>query len=360
MTGSDIKRIAYYISAHGYGHAVRSVAVLAQLTQNHHVHIKTEIPAEFFKLHLNSPFSLTKEKVDAGCAQKDSIQVDAEQSFRNLANFYRDAAACRREALWLKENRIDLVVSDIASRPLKAAKELGLPSVLIANFTWHDIYSHFPEADRQTALIDMLREEYACAHVQILPQCHLQNDVIPVKQEVGFIAQKGADVRTHLEEELSISLKDKILIFIYLGESGKSEVNWKNLEALEHCRFITRDPLLMEHGIPSNLIILNERFLYRDLIASSDIVCTKAGYSTLATAFVHDKPVITCSREHFFEFTAVRDFFAANQIGEIIDNEPFYSGQWADSIKKVREITVKDKVRLDGATETRCVIESFL
>lgn len=334
--------------------------VISELVRHYSVHIKTEIPQEFFTLNLKSPFSYTQTQVDTGCAQKNSIQVNVDQSFHNMKTFYKDGSACEREADWLSANKIDMVITDIASRPLKAAKRAGIPSVLIANFTWHDIYSHFPGADRQTELLDLLRAEYACADLQILPQCHLQNDVILDKREVGFIAQKGVNVRSELGKALSVSLNDKTLVFIYLGESGKSEVTWKNLDAVEDCLFITRDPLPEQHGTSSNLFALDGTFLYQDLIASSDIIITKAGYSTLATAFAHEKPVITCSRDHFFEITAVREFFAANRVGQFITNEPFYSGQWADSIKEALEMTVKDKVKLDGEIEILHAIEGFL
>lgn len=312
---------------------------------------------EFFNLNLDGPFDITTVPVDAGCVQDDAVRINEERSFRNLQEFYENPGKClENETRWLEENRIDLVVSDVASRPLKAGQNAGIPAVLIANFTWHDIYSHFPGAENHTGLLKILEEEYAAARLQILPQCHIENSFPARREEVGFIARKGKNVRRELEDALSVSLTDKTLVFIYLGESGKIDVEWNNLEAMEDCLFLTRDALPPR----SNLFVLDGTFRYQDLIASSDIVCTKAGYSTLGTAFAHGKPVITCSREHFCEFAAVREFLIETGVGVIVDSAQFYSGRWAESIKKAREITVKGKVRLDGEIETLRRIENFL
>ena len=53
------------------------------------------------------------------------------------------------------ENKIDLVISDIASMPLKVAGNLNIPTILIGNFTWHDIYSHLPQTKNNSDLIEI-------------------------------------------------------------------------------------------------------------------------------------------------------------------------------------------------------------
>jgi UDP-N-acetylglucosamine:LPS N-acetylglucosamine transferase len=126
---------------------------------------------------------------------------------------------------------------------------------------------------------------------------------------------------------------------------------------MDDCIFISRDPL--PRGI-NNLHILDQRFRYPDLIASSDLVCTKAGYSTLATAFAHDKPVISCSRENFYEFKAMESFMQENEVGIIMEPEKFYSCRWQEYIKKARKLTVKGKVKLQGELEVLEIIQKIL
>lgn len=288
--------------------------------------------------------------------QENFIHIDIEKSFQKLEKFFSlGDKRLAEETRWLQENEIDLILSDASSLPLKAGKALGIASLLISNFTWHDIYSHFPGAKNYQGILDALKEEYAEASLQILPQCHIVNDVIENKKEVGFIARKGKNVRSRLEQALGTSFKDKTILFIYLGEMGAQSVQWENLHKMKDVIFITRDPL--PKNLP-NLFVLNDRFLYPDLIASSDIVCTKAGYSTLATAFSHGKPVISCSRPNFSEFRAMRDYLNQKQVGSIMGSEKFFACDWEEDIQKTRKLSIKGKVPLNGEDEVMKIINS--
>lgn len=295
--------------------------------------------------------------MDTGCVHENFIQINFEKTFQKLEQFFNRAdERITEEIRWLKENEIDLILSDASSLPLKAGKALGIPSILISNFIWHDIYSHFPGADKYQKTLDALKEEYAEASLQILPQCHIVNDIIENTEEVGFIARKG-DSQNRLEQVLGVSLKDKTIVFIYLGDMGAQSVEWENLKALKDIIFITRDPL--PKNLP-NLFVLGDNFLYQDLIASSDIVFTKAGYSTLATAFAHGKPVLSCSRQHFSEFAVMRDYLLQKQVGFVMDSEKFFAGDWEEDIRKTQSLTVQGKVSLNGESAVMKIIDRFL
>ena len=256
------------------------------------------------------------------------------------------------------ENKIDLVISDIASMPLKVAGNLNIPTILIGNFTWHDIYSHLPQAKNNSSLIQNLAEEYSQANLQILPQCHLNNEIVKNQKEVGFIANCGKNIRNHLEKHLGGNVKNKILVFIYLGTHGTNSVSWKNLIENTNCLFLTRDPI--NPSSSDILHILDETFSYHDLIASSDIILTKGGYSTLATAFANNKPVITCERNDFYEFEAIREYLKNREIGIILQDEQFYRGDWQEPIKDALKLAVKNKVPLNGEKEVFEIIQQML
>ncbi len=332
--------------------------VLEKLLDKFQVHIKSEIPDSYFHIYLKGNFSTTQTPVDVGCVQKDFIRIDIDKTLQKLETFLSQSGKrIEEEMQWLKENKIDLVISDASSLPLKAANETGIPSILISNFTWHDIYNFFPEAAKQKTLLDILQNEYAAASLQILPQCHIFNDIVAKKEEVGFIARKGQNVRDRLETTTETSFEDKTVVFIYLGDIGAQAVQWKNLINLRDCLFITRDPL--PKGI-ANLFVLDDRFLYQDLIASSDIVCTKAGYSTLATAFSHGKPVISCSREYFREFEAMQDYMFGNKVGLIVDSKKFFDCDWEEDIQKAQKLSIEGKVPLDGEVKALKIIDRVL
>jgi len=304
--------------------------------------------------------TVIQERVDAGCLQNGFIQMDVPRSFLGLADFYSNRVErLAKETQWLQENDIDLVLCDISSLPLKVGRALGLPALLLANFTWHDIYAAFPNAGAHAHLLNYLKEEYAAASLQILPQCFISNSIPMNKEEVGFISIKGSDIREHLERILGVRLSGKTVVFVYLGLADASEVQWHHLASIKDCIFLTRDPL-PAHCLPDNFAVLDEGCAFPDLIASSDVVLTKAGYSTLATAFTHNKPVLSCSRENFSEFEVMRQFMEQQEVGMIIPEKEFYSCRWGDYIRRATILQVTKKVRLNGAEDVVRIVDRCL
>lgn len=352
-------RIAYYISAHGFGHAARSAPVLQTLAGFCDLFIKTEIPEDYFRL-IGVPHVYIRKKVDVGCVQKTFVEVDRAATLEAYRNFsdHRDARL-NAEVQWLEDNEIDLVLSDAPAWPLLAGRKAGIPALLITNFTWHDIYSHFPEIRDHADLLTRLEEEYRAATLQILPQCHLDNSLIAHKKEVGLISLKGRDIRPQLEQALEVDLSHRRMVFVYFGVFDASGVDWRNLSAMGDFVFLTRDPL-PQPPPAANLHILDDRFLFPDLIASSDLVLTKAGYSTIACALVHGKPVLSCEREDFAEFAAMKRFLEDHHVGRIIDAQSFFRGDWREGIEAALPLTVTGKVRVDGEVEVGRIVRRYL
>ena len=352
-------RIAYYISAHGFGHAARSAPVLQTLSTFTDLYIKTEIAGDYFRL-IGVPHVYIRQAVDVGCVQKNFVEVDRTATLDAYRRFSdQREARLQAEVQWFEDNGIDLAVTDVPAWPLLAGRQAGIPALLLANFTWHDIYRHFPESRHHADLLARLEEEYGAATLQILPQCHLDNGLIADKEEVGLISLKGRDMRNQLEAALGIEFGDRKVVFIYFGVFDASRVAWQRLEAMRDYVFLTRDPL--PHPSPAaNLHILDERFLFPDLIASADGVVTKAGYSTIACALVHGKPVLSCSRDDFIEFTAMQRFLEEHNVGRIIDTETFFRGDWQADLDATLGLPVAGRVRVDGETEVGHIVRRYL
>ena len=74
-------RIVYYISGHGYGHAVRSIQIIQELLElGCTVIIKTTTPAFLFKEGLSRPAPVMAEGFDVGLHQIDNIRFDLEKT----------------------------------------------------------------------------------------------------------------------------------------------------------------------------------------------------------------------------------------------------------------------------------------
>ena len=81
--------IAYYVTGHGFGHATRSLGLIANfLKSGYRVDIITSMKSEFFISSLDS--SLSKEKLnvlsrnlDAGASQTNALTMDLSKTLEN-------------------------------------------------------------------------------------------------------------------------------------------------------------------------------------------------------------------------------------------------------------------------------------
>ena len=92
-----MKKIAYYITAHGYGHGTRSCDILNALhtaAPAVEIIVKTDLPLAFMQSRLTFPVKIIPSAFDVGLIQKDSIHVDLEASIEAV------------EALYAQESRL--------------------------------------------------------------------------------------------------------------------------------------------------------------------------------------------------------------------------------------------------------------
>lgn len=261
------------------------------------------------------------------------------------------------ETAWLSEQGIDLVLTDAEPQPLPAARRLRIPSRVVSNFTWHDIFSKFPGASQRIASLDVLEKAYASADGQLLPQMHIKNQVIDNQQEIGLLSMPGKNIRKSLEASFSQFSNKSILAFIYMGQYGAETVQWERLGRLQDCLFITRDTI---PNPPANVIVLDERYRYPDLIASADVVCAKPGYSTLAAAFAHGKPVLTSPRSDFCEYEAIEKFIQDYNVGVVLKSDDFFSCDWQVAIEKALSLDDKKATPLNGEVEAEAILQTLL
>ena len=103
--------------------------------------------------------------LDSGAEQSDALTVDRIGSLETFArvSVLRRAELIAQEVGWLHTIRADLVVSDIVPIAFAAAKEAGLKSVGVSNFSWDFIYSEYLLSAGAThrAIVWQIAEDYA-------------------------------------------------------------------------------------------------------------------------------------------------------------------------------------------------------
>ncbi|KAJ6545041.1 hypothetical protein DFH09DRAFT_1282173 [Mycena vulgaris] len=146
---------AYYCSGHGYGHATRVSALAGHLLRlpevnRPTVHIVSSAPKHVFADSVVLGALYRNANIDPVIVQPLAYRVDRQQSVIVLKSFLdRKDAILQTERQWLSEINADCVLSDSAFIGCLAATAVGIPSILITNFTFDSVYSYLA-----TALID--------------------------------------------------------------------------------------------------------------------------------------------------------------------------------------------------------------
>ncbi|KAH8826507.1 hypothetical protein DL96DRAFT_1608173 [Flagelloscypha sp. PMI_526] len=171
------KCYAYYCSGHGYGHATRVSAFATALLSlpedvRPEVHITSSAPKMVFALAIAAGAHYRESLIDPVIVQPVAYQVDRRKSVDVLDEFLsKKDSLLAKETCWLQSIRADCVLSDAAFLGCLAAHTLGLPSVLITNFSFDSIYSFLSTKipDSRPTLLQLPQAGYAEADLPDVP-----------------------------------------------------------------------------------------------------------------------------------------------------------------------------------------------
>jgi L-arabinokinase len=302
----NTKKIAYFITGHGYGHGVRSSIIINALPAEIEVYLLTALPETFFRGELTRPFHYIFHEIDCGCLQPDTVAVD----ILGTLNQYAALNARRTELLenavsLLQKLKIDLVIGDVPPLTFPIARQAQIPSLAVANFTWADIYAPYVQQYPQFSdLLETLRQDYLQANQVLWSWPHLPNTLFPQVMAVGPLFRQGQSCRTMLAERFGLNPAKKWCL-IYIGNYGLEGIAWERLSDFTDYEFLGLYPL---QGAPNNYHLLTHTLDYRyaDLTASVDVVLGKLGYNLVAECLGLSKPVIFLKRQDFCEYEILK------------------------------------------------------
>jgi len=328
--------ILYYITSHGYGHAVRSAAVCNALFEalgncdrnGFQLTVRTDVPQSFFKEELTFPHNWRSGGFDVGCLQSDGVSVIIKETLAT----YKGISVNNRlllddEARWCRDNGVDCVVGDITPFAFDVADRAGIPSVAIGNFTWHDIYSPYVERypEYGPTLAEMA-DQYRKASIALTLYPSAPMPVFERKKPMPVLGRRGINRREEICGYFGIG-RAKRLGMIYVGNFGLGGIDWGRLERFVGWEFFGVYPL---PGWPKNYhLVSKEQFRYQDISASADAVIAKMGYGVFSESILNGIPLIYLPRDDFAEFPVLDAEAKRLGSGVCIDTEAFYKLGWA-------------------------------
>ncbi len=300
--------MAYYITAHGYGHGVRSGDILRALLARHpgmRVTVTTDLPESFLRSRLagaDGRLTVRPGAFDVGMVQKDSIRVDVAATLQEALDLVEDRERlvdC--EAEFLRGAGADLVVADIPSIPIEAAAEAGIPAVAVGNFSWDWIYSPFAVRDaRWRPVIRLFEEGYRKANQLLKLPFSPSMAVFEHQVDIPLLAKPGRARRSELAARTGADPARRWALLSFTSLDW-DDAALASVERLEDWEFFTVKPLEWE-GRRNIHAVDRETIGFSDVLASADAVVTKPGYGVLSDCVANAKPIVYAEREDFIEY----------------------------------------------------------
>ena len=195
--------VFFYISGHGFGHAVRQIAIINALgvrVPAIDFVVRTAAPRRLFDQTVRVPITFLEGPNDTGVVQIDSVRLDERTTIAHADEFYRTLTErAANESAILRAHDARLVISDAPPLACAAAAVAGIPSVVVSNFTWDWIYEGYDrELSAAPELLPAIRGAYAeAAEGWRLP---LDGGVAPVAhhKDMPIVARHGQPKRKGL------------------------------------------------------------------------------------------------------------------------------------------------------------------
>ncbi len=332
------KTIAYFISPHGFGHASRAAAVMEamhDLDPSLKFEIFTKVPGWFFDQSLTGAFEYHSFLTDIGLVQNTPLRGDLHETVQQLDGFLPfDASKIRDLARLMKSFGSRMVVCDIAPMGVEVAKQAGIPSLLVENFTWDWIYEGYVKHDQRISRhIPYLQGLFEAAdfHIQAEPVCFRRSADLTSYP----VSRKIKNPPYEIRKRLGIPDKAKVVL-ITMGGIREEYDFGEALSRKQEIIFVIPGAV-NKARIEDNLVLLphHSSFFHPDLVNACDAVIGKAGYSTAAEVYYAGVPFGYISRHRFREAQSLASFIEDQIHGLPIKEGDFRDGRWLSYLHKL-------------------------
>ncbi|KFY53315.1 hypothetical protein V496_07708 [Pseudogymnoascus sp. VKM F-4515 (FW-2607)] len=349
-------QIAVYIAAHGFGHFTRTLNLLSLLSH-----------AGKYNFHIRTSSSLHTEPLayalHPSIVQTNPYQLDADQSLHSLANFDPSLPQIE-ETKFLKDHKIQAIIADAHSLPCLLAHSIGIPSILVTNFTFDSIFQALLDSTSTCAnraalqlKIDEMTQQYALAHSVIRLPGHIPF-VFSGPQIIDAPMHFREATQTRSETLAGLGLQclegKKILLNCFGGHNldSVSEVpklpeGWACISQTIHC-----PPLFYK---------ISHDVYMPDIIGACDVVLGKLGWGTCSEVIGNGyKPFIYVPRSAFIEEAGLLSWMeSAHRRIVRLEVDDYESMDWRGAIEEAEKVMSSSVLAKDWAMNDAEVVRIF-
>jgi hypothetical protein len=343
--------IVYYISGHGFGHAVRSIQIINELLGlGCKVCIKTTAPAFLFKEGLTHQKKVKSESFDVGLCQLDNIQFDLKKTKENVKKLLSSAEVLiKKEQKYLLDRGVSGIVCDIPFIPLVAAERIGLPAIGVSNFSWDWIYSYYGKLDPDwNPMVETIRRYYQAGGLLLRLPFYGSMDVFRKIEDIPLVARGSKKPKAEIRRILGLPKDRKIGLIGYSQVDLQDRAVKKIEELFPDYLFLTKPPLDWKSFIFKR--VKNEAVSFVDLVCAADFVITKPGYGMVSDCLSHGTPMIYSDRGIFPEYPILVEGIKRNLSCCYMPKEDLYSGDWGPYLEELaKQPRLEPRIKTNGA-----------
>lgn len=315
------------ITAHGFGHATRTAALINQLLAIDADILPifaTTAPRWLIEKYVHHHFLYRPRALDVGVVQSDSLTMDLPATDRKLVELRAQAdAIVRAEADFIRLNRVRLVFADMPPLACAIAKAADVPCWMAGNFGWDFIYRAF--GDAFAAHADWIADLYGqCERLFRLP-FHEAMAAFPCREDVGLTGGDAALSAEDLRQQLGLD-RDRPTVLLTFGGLGVDALPYENLAAYPDWQFVTLDRDVPE--LPNLTRLDGQQWRPVDVMPACTQVAIKPGYGTISEALKVGVPLRCLTRTGFAEAPILLDGIRQYARHQILSQAQVFDRAW--------------------------------
>ncbi len=324
----------FAVTSHGLGHLTRTLAVIQQartMRPQYDIQVTTTVDPSWINGQLDFEVLCRSREYEPGALQKNCFEVDTDASCHAYRSFLEShPKRLEEEKEYLRSQNVVAVVSDISAIAVRAAAEVGIPSVGISNFTWDWILEPWC-ADHDDPMVravpGALAADYRSGTHQLRLPYGPESSSFPASESAPLVSRVATKSRDDVRALLGVD--DGPLAVVCPG--GWSADDWPKIHARAgEFRLVTVGALPVTSD--GTLVDLGHEFppgvTFPDLVAAAEVVLGKPGYGLASECATHRTPFAMIERPEFRETPYLVAEFQANGRGSTSTIEQFFSGEW--------------------------------
>lgn len=353
--------VAFYISGHGFGHAIRQIAIinaLRELSPALPIVVRTSAPEWLFRRTACGATTFLQGETDTGVVQIDSLRPDIPATVREARAFLDNFDAhVARERAAIQRHGVRFVVADAPPLACAAAAAAGVPSVVCSNFTWDWIYREYAEEPGVTEVADVIGNIYALVSAGWRLPIHGGFETIAPVVDLPFVARHGrADLsKADLRKQLTLPA-GRPLALVSFGGYGLDRLPLDRLDCLSEWDVVLTSRGAADGAAPLGIHNIPEDRLYgaglkyEDLVRAVDVVISKPGYGIVADCVANETAMVYTSRGRFAEYGVMVAEMPRYLRCRPLRLEDFEAGLWREALAGVTgQAPPPERPRTDGA-----------